>query len=588
MKALLASLDALSPTILQLCEISGIPGVSLGVSHHGQVVQQVSYGHRDVQGQIPPDEDTIYTLGSLSKALTAAMVGILVEEKKLEWDTQLRSVFPEFTRDERDPILNLTITDLLSHRSGLPGHDSLWFLSDNRIMMKRSDAIPMFSYMPSVGPFRAGYCYNNFAYEIAGQIVEKLSGMTFANFLRERITEPLGMTRTFSGAPAGDANAAKAYMTLEDCSPVEIPLPIAHEDSLMGAAGGIRSSVSDLLRLYQAYMEAANHELESEATPISPKNPLRQIGHIWQGQINFPFRSMREYTYVCGWCRTQLPGPLALPSSETESSQLPFVGRGSPSRLTLYHEGAISGAITFSAVFPETMSSVVVLTNSAPLNYDGPRFIAQLLIETMFGVTPPDISSLLESSRKSVEATKSFVADIRREIDKSRTETKPTRPLESYIGRYYNAPETFFLEIVQHPSHDQLQLRFYGLEEEAFPLEPYQKDSFVWLTSHDELSRRGRFFDYGLEYYVIKFETELNGESPEEKMVALSWKFDSDVEGAPEKLKKKDQATAPRRQDRPGRRSRACRSMTWATYWLEISLFLEGHRSALFPNLQQT
>jgi hypothetical protein len=183
-------------------------------------------------------------------------------------------------------------------------------------------------------------------------------------------------------------------------------------------------------------MEAANRELEPETLqiPLLPNNPLKRIGHIWQGQINFPFRALREYTYACGWCRTQLPGPLALPSSESDSSQLPFVGRGSPSRLTLYHEGAISGSITFSAVFPESMSSVVVLTNSAPLNYDGPRFIAQRLIETIFATTPPDVDLLLESSRKSVEASKTCVANIRREFDQTRTETKSTRPLETYTG----------------------------------------------------------------------------------------------------------------------------------------------------------
>ncbi|KFY95457.1 hypothetical protein V500_02772 [Pseudogymnoascus sp. VKM F-4518 (FW-2643)] len=470
MSSLVAQLEAFEPVFLELCKLSGIPGVSIRVAHHGKVIYQANLGYRDVEAAIVPDADTIYTLGSLTKPITAAMAGLLVDEGKIKWDTQLKDVLTDFTREANDPLLNLTLTDLLSHQTGLPGHDSLWFLSDNRIMMKRSDAIPMFSTMPAVLPFRAGYCYNNFAYEIAGQIIEKLSGTTYSSFLQERILKPLGLTRTFVGAPLDDQNAAKAYMTKKDCTPVEIPLPFAKGDSLMAAAGGVGSSVSDPLKLYHAYMEAGNAELESDASEVPSTNPFKE-----------------------------LPGPFALPSSEKDRSQLPLVGKGAPSRLSLYHEGAISGSITFSAVFPETMSSVVVLTNSVPLNYDGPRFIAEVLIEVMFGVTPPDINSFIERSKKSVKA-----ATTLRRRDK-----------------------------------DGLELQFHGVKEEAFSLEPYQEDSFTWLASDDELVRRGRFYDYDMEYYIIQFQVSKNDDG-QDNVVALSWKFDSSVEGEPERLKKED------------------------------------------------
>jgi CubicO group peptidase (beta-lactamase class C family) len=238
--------------------------------------------------------------------------------------------------------------------------------------MKRSDAIPMFSYMPEIHSLRMGYCYNNFGYEIAGQIVEKLSGESLNDLFVGRITKPLNLSHTHFGAGSTGSNEAKAYMTLKDGSTVKIGVPFADRDILMAAAGGARSSVSDLTTLYTAYMEAGNAELEFDAQKVAENSPFRQVGRIWEPCINFPFRVLREYSYSLGWCRTQLPGPLALPNVEADRSQLPIVGKGTTSRLAISHEGAISGIVSFAALFPETTSSVIVLSNSTPLNYDGP------------------------------------------------------------------------------------------------------------------------------------------------------------------------------------------------------------------------
>lgn len=404
--------------------------------------------------------------------------------------------------------------------------------------MRREDALPMFSYMPNVTTFRDGYRYNNFAYELAGQVIEKVSGMKLDRFLQERVFAPLGLQRTSLGLQPGDTNSAKAYMTLLDGSPVEIPLPFASPDTFMGAAGGIRSSVSDLLVLYQAYLEAGNAELEfGNVPPKKSTNPFKQIGHIWQGKVNLPFQSLREYTYASGWCRTQLPGPLAVPAlAETDRSQLPLVGRGSPPRLAIYQEGSISGAGSFAAIFPETQSSVVVLSNSVPLNHDGTRFIGEILIETMFGSDTENINieSILARSEKSAKASTEAISKTKDTLDSQRTVQAATRSLDSYIGRYYNEPETFFLEIRLNETQDGLEMRFYGVLEEAYPLVPYQEDSFTWLVSHDEFSRRGRFCTYPTEYYVMRF---IIGD--DNQVVSLSWKFDGGVKGEPEHLKRK-------------------------------------------------
>lgn len=105
------------------------------------------------------------------------------------------------------------------------------------------------------------------------------------------------------------------------------------------------------------------------------------------------------------------------------------------------------------------------------------------------------------------------------------------------LGAFTMALERFFMDIVYDADKDGLELQFYGVKEEAFSLEPYQEDSFTLLASHDELVRRGRFYDYDMEYYIIQFQVSENDDS-QDNVVALSWKFDSSVEGEPESLKK--------------------------------------------------
>lgn len=230
MVSLAARLQSLASTITEICKISGVLGFSIGVSHQGEVVYQAGFGYRDAEAGLVPDEHTTYTLGSLTKGIVSALMEILVDEGKLSWQTELREILPNCFRGDGDPLNHVTITEIPFHRSGLAEHDSLWFLSDNRIVMKRSDAVPMVNYLPAIHPLRAGYCYNNFGYEIAGQVFEKLSGMSLDDFFVDRIAKPLNLSRTYFGAHPEEPKESKAYMTLKNESPVAIGLPFPDKD----------------------------------------------------------------------------------------------------------------------------------------------------------------------------------------------------------------------------------------------------------------------------------------------------------------------------------------------------------------------
>ncbi|KAI9853910.1 MAG: hypothetical protein M1813_001625 [Trichoglossum hirsutum] len=527
MKHITNRLKALGHIIMEICKISGVSGVSLGVLHRGEVIHNANFGFRDFSNLSPPNETTTFVIGSLTKAVTAAMIGMLVDDGKLHWDTNLHDVFPEFRRDEIDPTSKTTISDLLSHQTGLFAQDGLWLASDNRVYLERTQAVPILSYTPVSKPIRTDFIYNNFAYEVLGQVIEKLSGTPYATFLRDRILEPLNMTRTFyTNPPSDDGNTAKPYVSLEDGSPFEIPPPLYGEDALMGSAGGIRSCVKDLLILYKAFIEAGISQIE-HGPPPSPNNPLKQLQHLWRGTISMPSISLREHSYASGWVRAQLPSIMDMDGSAIAG---PIVGMGKPSRLALYHQGNIPGFATFCAVFPETESAVVVLTNSMALN-DAVKWIGELLIENLFD-NNVDPNIYVELSKTTAEMGASVMSDILKELTDSRTVKHPLRRPHAYTGRYYNSIRNFFIDILYEDG--ELRISFMGHGLDSFSLEPYQEDSFFWNMTHNEIVRRGRYTDFPKEYYIVKFGCNGKGgaaERADSEMNCLWWKHEEDLPG---------------------------------------------------------
>lgn len=118
-------LKALGPTIVEICRVSGTAGVSLGVLHKNEMIHIENYGYRDVEEKIAPDQDTMYFIASMSKLFTAAAIGILVDEKKLDWDTPVASILPKFDHPNDTIKSTSGIVDYLSHRSELASKNQM-------------------------------------------------------------------------------------------------------------------------------------------------------------------------------------------------------------------------------------------------------------------------------------------------------------------------------------------------------------------------------------------------------------------------------------------------------------------------------
>ena len=255
---------------------------------NNKTVYTASLGAADIESKTPCDSDTTFVLGSLTKSMTAALVASLHDDGIIpSWDAPLKTLLPEFHRE--DIYGEITLTDLLTHHTGLASLDSLWLASNNVPYLPRSEAVRILNYAPGIQPFRTQFIYNNFGYEVLGQVIERASGETFAEVLRRRVLNPLGLYRTYYTEESRE-NEAKPYAALEAGSLVPIAPPLHGENVLMGPAGGVRSSVNDLLTLYKAFMGAALHEIihPDTGSPDQPKSTIRGIDQLWKGHQSLP------------------------------------------------------------------------------------------------------------------------------------------------------------------------------------------------------------------------------------------------------------------------------------------------------------
>ena len=501
-------LAALGPQIEELMKIGGTAGVSMGILHHGKPVFHANYGYRDVQASLPPTEETIFPAGSLTKALTSAMMGLLVEEKTINWDTLVKDVLPDF--NIKDDILRncTTIADLLSHRTGMSRSDNLWLGTDNNILISGKDSMKFLNSQVASLPFRGQFAYNNLPYELAGHIIETLTGLPWSHVVRSRIIDPLGLERTSFTTPLSTVeNVAKCYNTLDDGTPTPVCCAKAGDDGFAGPCGGIRTCVNDLLKLYRVFLASANDQFAS-GTTSTKYSPLKQVNHLMSAKIPMHQATHGEASYGYGWARVQLPGPMGNVGNNPPLmlDGMPVVGKGGPSRLVLYHQGSLPGALAAVNLIPDTESAIIVLTNSLGLN-DTADWIGQLVLEEFLEV--PKRNDYIKAAKTSVAANAEWHSTTFEEVWKEQRKGTSPRSLEEYVGTYWDPIHIFKIEVSLE--EQTLYWSFQGLESEKFRLDHYELDIFTWLQPRNELAARGRWVDQGAPFWKVDFQANANG-----------------------------------------------------------------------------
>src|SRR4051794_28387820 len=179
----------------QLRKQFGVPGVTIAIVENGQVTLAHGWGVRDISTNQPVDADTIFFTGSTGKAFTNAALATLVDQGKLKWDDRVIDHMPDFRMWDPWVTREMTIRDLLVHRSGLGlGEGDLLFLPNSTL--SRKETVGRIRYLKPATSFRSGYAYDNILYMAAGQLIEEVSGQTWERYLHDHVFVPLGMNHS--------------------------------------------------------------------------------------------------------------------------------------------------------------------------------------------------------------------------------------------------------------------------------------------------------------------------------------------------------------------------------------------------------
>ncbi|WP_264565193.1 serine hydrolase [Flavobacterium sp. N3904] len=315
-----------------------VPGIAVAIVKDGKVVLAKGYGVKSIQTNEKVDANTLFGIASNSKAFTSAALAILVDEGKLKWDDKVITYLPNFKMYNEYVTNEFTIRDLLTHRSGLglgAGDLMIWPGGSN---FTPQDIIQNIQYLKPVSAFRTQYDYDNLLYIVAGEVINKVSGVSWCEFIEGRIMKPLDMK-----------NSAASFVRLKDTSNVIAPhVPIdgklkvisRYKNQILDPAGGIYSSVNDMSKWM--IMQLNNGKYSSENKQLFSE---KEHTEMWTPQTIIPVTTKPPYnthfsSYGLGWFLSDVKG-----------------------YKQVTHTGGLEGIVTQVTLIPELNLGIVVLTN---------------------------------------------------------------------------------------------------------------------------------------------------------------------------------------------------------------------------------
>ncbi|HJS73942.1 MAG TPA: serine hydrolase domain-containing protein [Vicinamibacteria bacterium] len=338
-----AAIDALPKDLDRFVEETrkdmGVVGLAVAVVKDGRVVYAKGFGERRIGTGETVDENTLFAIGSNTKAFTAAAIGILVDEKKMTWDDRVTRHLPWFALYDPYVTREITVRDLLSHRSGLGRRgDANWYATD----FDREEIVRRVRFLEPNSSFRSEAGYQNTMFLTAGEVAEGVSGQSWDGFVADRLLKPLGMTRSRTSVRdlEGMPNVAAPH---EEIDGDVVGVPHRNIDNV-APAGSILSSVSDMTR----WLLLMLGEGELEGRRILSRET---VAEVWKPNIVYPMSREAKELY---------------PSTHFSTYGLGWGLRDYRGRFLATHTGGIDGMLSQVLLAPEEELGIVVLTNTSP------------------------------------------------------------------------------------------------------------------------------------------------------------------------------------------------------------------------------
>jgi CubicO group peptidase (beta-lactamase class C family) len=381
-----------------------VPGVGIAIVKGDKVVLAKGYGVRKLGDQTPVDERTIFAIGSSSKAFTAAALAMLVDEGKIKWDDPVTKYLPGFELYDAYASKEMTVRDLLCHRSGLDRGDLMWYGSE----FSRDEIIRRARHLKPSWSFRSQFGYQNIMYLAAGQIVPAVTGKSWDDFIKDRFFKPLGMAASSTSVNElkSSNNLATPHGKIDE---KVVSIPWRNIDNI-APAGSINSNVAEMtawVRLQLSDGEFAGKRLLSSGAVKETQKSHTVVPYDPPWSLLFP--EAHFVTYGLGWLLSDYRG-----------------------RKVVEHGGNIDGMSALVAFVPEEKLGLVVLTN---LSGSEMRTALKLrIIDAFMGGEAKDWSASHLKTMKSFEA-QGKAAEKKRNDERVK-DTKPSLALDKYAGTY--------------------------------------------------------------------------------------------------------------------------------------------------------
>lgn len=404
------TLEGIDEIVQKALEDYRVPGVAIGLLVDGQIVYAKGFGFRDAEEKLPVTTDTLFAVGSCTKAFTSFLMGTLIDQGLVSWDDRVMDILPEFRLWDQYATQNLTIRDLLTHRSGMPRHDFMWYNSE----MTKEEVVRRIRYLEPSTDIRQRYQYNNLMYFTAGYAMERVTGKTWEDLVTQRILHPLEMYRTNFSVDDMQQTSDYACPYLERNDRLrKIPF---RNISLIGPAGSMNSCVSDLMHWVQMQLDGGYYNQEALISPAT-------LQEMHAPQVIVPgapeSKETLLYAYGIGW------------------SVLSYRGH-----YYVSHDGGIDGFTSVVGLLPNERVGIVVLANKNLTTL--PRYISFEIMDRVLEL--PHIDWLAEGVEGLRKARDTLQESRQREDLMRKKNTHPSHDLVDYAGEY------------EHPGYGKIQV----------------------------------------------------------------------------------------------------------------------------------
>jgi CubicO group peptidase (beta-lactamase class C family) len=449
-----ASAWSLESEVNRTMKAFDVPGIAIAVVKDGKVVAAQGFGVRKLGEPAKVDARTLFEIASNSKAFTAASLAMLVDEGKLKWDDPVTKHLPDFQMYDAYVTHEMTVRDLLTHRSGLGlgAGDLLWWPTTN---FSTDEIIHKLRYIAPSTSFRSSYAYDNLLYIVAGKIVASKSGKTWGETVRERILNPVGMTGTTTSIAenAGNPDLANAHSKIDGRIAAVKTMPVPNA---VGAVG-INTNAEDIAKWMRVLLDGGRVGKDASGKEVRLFSE-KQARELWTAQTPM---------------RIGEPTPaLAATKPNFMAYGLGFQLRDYQGKLVAMHGGALQGFYSKVVLVPEAKLGIAILTNAE--SGGSLNALQYALLDHYLGVNGPDWIKVVADVENEMHAKE--LARLKNASSARAAKSLPSLALADYDGEYEDA--WYGKATIRHDGKKQL-LTFARTPDLTGELEHFQHDTFI-------------------------------------------------------------------------------------------------------------